>query len=105
MFLLWKVLASRFYAAEIASAISHMHALRLMHRDLKASNIVLCSRGHTKVVDFGCAKQLPVAQQRDGGINFSGREWAKSQTYCGTPHCMAPEMVSRRGHTPAVDWW
>lgn len=80
-----------------------MHSLRFMHRDLKASNIVLCSRGHAKLVDLGCAKQLPETSREDG--DGDAGDPIKSYTYCGTPHCMAPEMISREGHTPGVDWW
>ena len=49
---------ARFYASEITSAIAHMHALGFVHRDIKASNVVLCGAGHAKLVDLGCAKQL-----------------------------------------------
>lgn len=97
-----------FYASEITSAIAHMHAHGFVHRDIKASNIVLDTNGHAKLVDLGCSKQL---EMRGGGRNGDvgvtcGDCYEKTYTYCGTPHCMAPEMVSRdEGHGFAVDWW
>lgn len=111
---------ARFYASEITSAIAHMHALGFVHRDIKASNVVLCGAGHAKLVDLGCAKQLEHREEGgcddgDGGSGSGsglcddsgggGASWERTHTYCGTPHCMAPEMVSREGHTWAVDWW
>lgn len=93
---------ARFYASEMTSAIAHLHAHLFVHRDLKASNAVLCASGHVKLVDFGCAKQLSQREKLDDG---SGASLEKTYTYCGTPHCMAPEMVSKEGHGLAVDWW
>lgn len=102
-----------FYASEITSAIAHIHAHEFIHRDIKASNIVLDANGHAKLVDLGCAKQLEIrggGGGRRGGSNCSvgitcGEILENTYTYCGTPHCMAPEMVSREGHGLAVDWW
>ena len=96
---------ARFYASEIVSAIAHMHGLHFMHRDLKASNIVLCAGGHVKLVDLGSSKQVKPRASHAGDSDSDDVFWEKSYTYCGTPHCMAPEMISREGHTPAVDWW
>jgi serine/threonine protein kinase len=82
-----------FYAAEIAAALAAMHAMNMMHRDLKASNLVISDRGHILLVDLGSAKQ--VAGLRD----------STSTTLCGTTHAMAPEMLARTGHAMCVDWW
>lgn len=91
----------------MTSAIAHMHANGFVHRDIKASNIVLCSTGHVKLIDLGCSKQLDAKRRESpGGAAGDGdAERVKTYTYCGTPHCMAPEMVSREGHGYAVDWW
>eukprot|EP00903_Cladosiphon_okamuranus_P018679 g17193.t1 len=96
--------AVKFYSSEVTSAIAHMHANGFVHRDVKASNIVLGSTGHVKLVDLGCSKQLgPKGRESSGAAGDA--ECEKTYTYCGTPHCMAPEMVSREGHGYAVDWW
>jgi len=82
----------RFYASEIVLAIAYLHRLNIIYRDLKPENILICSQGHVKLTDFGLSKE---------GIedNFS----AKSM--CGTPEYLAPEILDRRGHGKAVDWY
>ena len=47
-------------------------------------------RRYLKIADFGFAKKLPPGQ--------------KTNTLCGTPEYLAPELVTQAGHTRAVDW-
>ncbi|KAB5561819.1 hypothetical protein DKX38_006776 [Salix brachista] len=82
---------ARIYAAEIVSAVSHLHANGIMHRDLKPENILLDSDGHAMLTDFGLAKQFD--------------ENTRSNSMCGTVEYMAPEIVQGRGHDKAADWW
>lgn len=44
---------ARFYIAEIILAVEGLHKLRIIHRDLKPDNILLDSKGHLKLTDFG----------------------------------------------------
>lgn len=82
----------RFYASEILLAIEYLHRLNIIYRDLKPENILLDHEGHVKLTDFGLSKE---------GIqdNFS----AKSM--CGTPEYLAPEILDKKGHGKAVDWY
>merc|ERR1719362_2676501 len=82
----------RFYAAEILLAIEYLHKLNIVYRDLKPENILLDSQGHVKITDFGLSKE---------GIqdNFSAK------TMCGTPEYLAPEILDKKGHGKAVDWY
>ena len=82
--------ATRFYATGIASALAHLHGRRIVYRDLKPENVLIDELGYPKIIDFGFAKRLD-----------SPRTW----TLCGTPHYLAPEMVTSQGHGFAVDWW
>ncbi|KAJ6699363.1 RIBOSOMAL PROTEIN S6 KINASE [Salix purpurea] len=82
---------ARIYAAEIVSAVCHLHANGIMHRDLKPENILLGSDGHVMLTDFGLAKQFD--------------ENTRSNSMCGTVEYMAPEIVQGRGHDKAADWW
>ena len=43
----------RFYSAEIVSALRHLHANGLVHRDLKPGNVLLGGDGHVRLTDFG----------------------------------------------------
>ena len=72
-------------------AIGHLHSKSIIHRDLKLENILVDEEGYLKIIDFGLAKIL--------------KEDETTDTFCGTPEYLAPEMVSQRGHDKNVDWW
>uniref|UniRef100_A0AC34FRU1 Protein kinase domain-containing protein n=1 Tax=Panagrolaimus sp. ES5 TaxID=591445 RepID=A0AC34FRU1_9BILA len=82
----------KFYLAELTLALEHLHNLGIVYRDLKPENILLDSVGHINIVDFGLSKE-----------SVDGFE--KTYSFCGTVEYMAPEVVNRRGHATAADWW
>jgi serine/threonine protein kinase len=84
---------ARFYAAECAIALQHLHARGVVYRDLKPENIMLAADGHVKLVDFGLSK-AGVRHALRGALSF-----------VGTMEYMAPEMIAKTGHGFAVDWW
>ena len=89
-----------YYAAEVAAAVEHLHQHGIMHRDIKASNIVLDANGHATLIDFGFAKR-GLERAENKGIGTLQR----THSFCGTLHAMAPELISREGHGLEVDWW
>uniref|UniRef100_A0A8C3YQ51 Ribosomal protein S6 kinase n=1 Tax=Catagonus wagneri TaxID=51154 RepID=A0A8C3YQ51_9CETA len=82
----------KLYLAELALALDHLHGLGIIYRDLKPENILLDEEGHIKITDFGLSKEA---------IDHDKRAYS----FCGTIEYMAPEVVSRRGHTQSADWW
>ncbi|XP_051969717.1 ribosomal protein S6 kinase alpha-3 isoform X3 [Xyrauchen texanus] len=82
----------KFYLAELALALDHLHGLGIIYRDLKPENILLDDDGHIKLTDFGLSKE---------SIDHEN----KAYSFCGTVEYMAPEVVNRRGHTYSADWW
>lgn len=82
-----------FYLAEIICALAHLHKGHVLYRDLKPENILLDAHGHVKLTDFGLCKE---------DIGYDGN---KAHTFCGTIEYMAPEVILRRGHDHAADWW
>jgi serine/threonine protein kinase len=70
----------RFYAAELVLAISHLHSLNVLYRDIKPHNVMIDARGHLILIDFGLSKQEIVHPR--GALSL-----------VGTPDYSAPEVL------------
>uniref|UniRef100_A0A8B9TDA1 non-specific serine/threonine protein kinase n=1 Tax=Anas platyrhynchos TaxID=8839 RepID=A0A8B9TDA1_ANAPL len=82
----------KFYLAELALGLDHLHSLGIIYRDLKPENILLDEEGHIKLTDFGLSKEAIDHEK-------------KAYSFCGTVEYMAPEVVNRQGHSHSADWW
>lgn len=91
---------ARFYAAELAIALSYLHAHGIIYRDLKPDNIMLDKTGHIRLVDFGISKQLTLA---GSGSNH----FATTGTLAGSPAYIAPEqlLTQKPQYGMEADWW
>lgn len=79
-------------ALQIADALAEAHAHRIIHRDVKPSNVIITEKGQAKVLDFGLAKFLkPEGEERNSKYQSSGG------LIMGTVPYMSPEQV--RGKT------
>lgn len=83
---------AKFYAAEITSALGYLHSENIVYRDLKPENILLDAEGHVVLTDFGLCKD-----------NLSGHD--TTNTFCGTPEYLAPEVLRKEAYDRGVDWW
>lgn len=81
--------AARFYSSCIISALGHLHARRIVFRDLKPENVMLKPDGYVKLIDFGYAKRLV----------------ERTYSVVGTLEYLAPEVIMQRGHRFGADWW
>ncbi|KAG5181394.1 kinase-like domain-containing protein, partial [Tribonema minus] len=80
--------------AQVCLALRHVHALNILHRDLKAPNIFLTARGVVKLGDFGVARALEAST---GG--------ACARTQIGTPHYLSPEICQDQPYGKKSDMW
>lgn len=83
---------AKFYTAELLLALECLHNLNVIYRDLKPENILLDYTGHIALCDFGLCK-----------LNMAGQE--TTNTFCGTPEYLAPELLMGQAYTKVVDWW
>lgn len=79
------------YYAQVALALAHLHEASILHRDLKAENILLTADGTVKVADFGVSRLLDST--------------AAVMTRAGTPHYVAPEIVKGAAYNAKCDVW
>ncbi|NXO72908.1 PAK3 kinase, partial [Phainopepla nitens] len=77
---------------ECLQGLDFLHSNRLIHRDLKSSNILLGMDGSVKLASFGLCAQLSPEQEQCSSM-------------VGTAHWMAPEVVTSSPYGPKVDIW
>lgn len=77
---------------QIVSAVQYCHQKQIIHRDLKAENLLLDSEMNIKIADFGFSNEFVPGQTLD--------------TFCGSPPYAAPELFKGlRYEGPEVDIW
>ncbi|EGF77087.1 hypothetical protein BATDEDRAFT_14212, partial [Batrachochytrium dendrobatidis JAM81] len=83
---------ARKHFREIVSALGYCHAMHVIHRDLKAENLLLDANMNVKVADFGFSNQFAPGQRLN--------------TWCGSPPYAAPELFQGKEYSgPEVDVW
>ena len=87
------ITSTKFYAAQIFSAIKQLHKNRFAYRDLKPENVMLDSNGNVKLIDFGLVKE---------GVALPDKG---CKTWVGTNEYIAPEIILRKPYGYSVDYW
>ena len=80
---------SLFYSSCLVLILEHIHSLKIIYRDLKPENVMVNYDGYPKLVDFGISRIV------------EGRTYS----VIGTPHYMAPEIITGKGYSMQVDYW
>ena len=75
----------------LAMAIGYLHSMGICYRDLKPENILFDKDGYIKLTDFGLVKEHMAKED-------------KTETFCGTPEYIAPEIIMNQPYDNSVDW-
>ncbi|KAJ1460679.1 kinase-like domain-containing protein, partial [Pelagophyceae sp. CCMP2097] len=87
--------AAKAVLRQICAGVAYLHESRVVHRDLKLANVLLCADGTVKICDFGVAATRGTFDQPE-------ERW----TLCGTPNYIAPEVVAgTEAHGTPADAW
>ena len=81
---------AKYYSASIITVLDYLHKKNIIHRNIRAENILVNSNGYIKLSEFTFSKILK-----------------KDMTYslCGSYEYYSPEMINKSGHNKGVDFW
>lgn len=83
------------YFVQLLLALHHIHARRMIHRDIKSANLLLTSRGFLKLGDFGFSQKYESTVSSE---TIAG-------TFLGTPYYLSPEMWKGKRYGKKADIW
>uniref|UniRef100_A0A8C1PM36 MAP/microtubule affinity-regulating kinase 3 n=1 Tax=Cyprinus carpio TaxID=7962 RepID=A0A8C1PM36_CYPCA len=87
-----KEIEARAKFRQIVSAVHYCHQKNIVHRDLKAENLLLDADANIKIADFGFSNEFTLGNKLD--------------TFCGSPPYAAPELFQGKKYDgPEVDIW
>lgn len=82
----------RSYIAQLVEGIQYVHSKNIVHRDLKLGNLFLTQNMQLKIGDFGLSERITYPNQKLNSLS-------------GTPNYIAPEILTKIGHSYEVDIW
>ena len=72
-------------ARELLSALAHIHAAGILHRDVKPQNVIVGNDGHAKLIDFGIALPAEATALTQTGLVIGTERYAAPEVLRGSP--------------------
>ena len=102
----------KFITAEVLLALTYLHSMNIIHKDIKPENILISKNCHFKVTDFGLSEseikfnKYSIIEIGDNNEMANSESYLHDNKILGTLNYMAPEMFTgEHDITFAVDYW
>eukprot|EP01122_Echinamoeba_exundans_P013058 TRINITY_DN5634_c0_g2_i1.p1 TRINITY_DN5634_c0_g2~~TRINITY_DN5634_c0_g2_i1.p1 ORF type:complete len:996 (+),score=278.15 TRINITY_DN5634_c0_g2_i1:360-3347(+) len=88
------------YVMQVLGGLQYLHEQGVIHRDIKAANVLTTKEGTVKLADFGVATIAKAQRKSMDAANPSS-----AHEVLGSPYWMAPEIIQMEGAQPSSDIW